>query len=191
MHVPTFPRAMHCLKVESCPPPPRGGGGGDGALVLNTLSSSVGRPATSAQPPPRLLAHPAVLSDAVRSFRHVIILVPALTSLQVLWSTCTHCFLLRTEGSQQQPTQLFPPSVVARVRSRLYGIPPSVFHRPFPPQDTCCRLLWTISKVHGFDKQNQDMKLFACSCGRSLAAGDSDRDSLPASSRVKQGSTPT
>lgn len=144
MHVPTFPRAMHCLKVESCPPPPRGGGGGDRALLCRPSRHL----STASAPSSR---HPAVLSDAVRLFRHVIILVPALASLQVLWSTALtvfYCGPKEANSSQRSfSPQCGPTGALTFVRNPVVGLPSPIF-----PRDTCCRLLWTISKVHGFDK---------------------------------------
>lgn len=180
MHVPMFPRAMHCLKVESVSPPWGAGQGAGGYVKYSSPSAVLSVSKASISVPLKSALHPAfchsfsfyLLYIAITyTLLYPWIIVPpgpltqtpqVFTSLPVLWRACsTVChFLLWTlqtiaNSSYSLPlTESF--SVLFCERAHVWNLAsrlPSLV--PFQtPRDAFCRLLWTISKLHGLKKLN-------------------------------------
>ena len=167
MHVPMFPRAMHCLKVESVSPP-WGGGGGGGCHIkysFSSLSSVLAQPPSVNSP-----SHPAFC----HSFSFSLLYIDMIYTLLYVWISrptrsahpdtsslhqfagalerMQHCLSLFTvDFTNDSQQQLFSPStqsfsVLFCERAHVWNLAsrlPSL--APFQtPRDAFCRLLWTI-----------------------------------------------
>ena len=189
MHVPMFPRAMHCLKAESLHLEEIWGGGGVCYMLLHVLH----RLSPVVAQPPCVTLHPSHLCPlscdvCLLYIKHIMytLLYPcddsppasppprpppdtwrllqcpgALESMQLclsLFSTVDF-----TKESQQQ---LLSPSTLSFsvlccffsanvlmceiLPPRLPSLAPSQ-----TPRDAFCRLLWTIFKLHDFEKKKE------------------------------------
>lgn len=100
--------------------------------------------------------HHLVLSEAIGSTDICTVCAPYYRCFEALAVTF-HFFTVDFPKPKAAPFPPSPSTVVPQVRFFLCIILPSVFHRPYA-QDTCCRLLWTISKLHGFETQRNNPK---------------------------------